>query len=129
MTSPVLPAIPAKSAATASRARTFPSCYTAWQAHSLSSRAAATLASAGIDTVEQVAHGRVFSKDRRNLGTKTLHEPAEQGACAPELRKLKDEAANNDALDRAASVDTRQGPLWPKDTPAAQAVRFSRLAR
>lgn len=60
--------------------------------------------------------------------TQTLHEAAEQIAYALQLRKPKDEAANNDALDRATSVDTRQGALWPKDTPAAQAVRFSRLA-
>jgi hypothetical protein len=59
------------------RARFFPGRFVAWKTRGLSTRASTALASAGVDTVEQVAQlGRSYFEGLPNCGAKTITELA-----------------------------------------------------
>lgn len=88
-----------------------------WRARGQSARAAAILALAGADTVEDVRRlGRAYFKGRRNIGAKTLAELARLGAWQPVCRTAADAIAASLALTipdpeecREAAMDTLIG--------------------
>jgi hypothetical protein len=71
--------------------RLFPHRFVAWQRRSLSARAAGALASAGCDTLEDVAYlGRSYSEGRRSCAAKTVSELAILAGWPPKPRTAID---------------------------------------